>query len=69
MPFSNIESGIIELYDMNSINSGKIKQCGFILGLSAYYWKKIKKYFILFSNNEGITVYNEDDLSLYKIFK
>ena len=69
VPFANVESGNIEIYDMNSIRTGKIEQCGFILGLSSYYWKKTKKYFILVANLEGILAYNEDDLSLYKEFK
>ena len=34
VPFANVESGNIEIYDMNSIRTGKIEQCGFILGLS-----------------------------------
>ena len=68
VPFSNIENGIIELYNMNSVKTGKIENCGFILGLSEYYWEKIKKYFILVANLEGIFVYNENDLSLYKKF-
>ena len=69
VPFANVESGIIEIYNMNSIRTGKIEKCGFILGLSTYYWKKTKKYFILVANLYGIIAYNEDDLSLYKEFK
>ena len=69
VPFSNVESGIIELYNMNSICTGKIEKCGFILGLSSYYWKKTKKHFILNANLDGIIAYNEDDLSIYKEFK
>ena len=69
VPFANVESGNIEIYNMNSICTGKIEKCGFILGLSSYYWKKTKKYFILVANLEGILAYNEDDLSLYKEFK
>ena len=69
VPFANVESGIIEIYNMNSICTGKIEQCGFILGLSSYYWKKTKKYFILVANLDGIIAYNEDDLSLYREFK
>ena len=68
VPFSNVESGIIELYNMNSTKIGKIEKCGFILGLSGYYWKKIQKYFILVANLKGIFAYNEDYLSLYKKF-
>jgi len=68
VPFSNIKSGIIELYNMNSVKTGKIEQCGFILGLSGYYWKKIKKYFIIIANLDGILAYQEDDITLYKKF-
>ena len=68
VPFSNVESGIIDLYNMNSTKIGKIEECGFILGLSGYYWKKIKKYFILVANLKGIIAYNEDNLSIYKKF-
>ena len=68
VPFSNVESGIIDFYDMNSTKIGKIEECGFIFGLSGYYWKKIKKHFILVANSEGIFAYNEDNLSLYKKF-
>lgn len=68
VPFSNVESGIIEIYNMNSNKIGKIKECGFILGLSGYYWKKIKIYFIIVANLKGIFAYNEDNLSLYKKF-
>ena len=68
VPFSNVESGIIDLYNMNSTKIGKIEKCGFILGLSGYFWKKIKKYFILVANLKGIFVYYEDNLSIYKKF-
>ena len=68
IPFSNVESGIIEFYNLNSTKIGKIEECGFILGLSGYYWKKIKNYFILVANLKGIYAYREDNLSLYKKF-
>ena len=53
---------------MNSTKIGKIEECGFILGLSEYFWKKLHKFFIIVANLEGIFVYNEDNLSLYKKF-
>ena len=68
VPFSNVESGIIDFYNMSSTKIGKIINCGFILGLSGYYWKKIKKHFILVANAKGIFAYNEDNLSIYKKF-
>ena len=68
VPFSNIKNGVIELYNMNKDLIGKMEKCGFILGLSSYYWKKNKKYFILVANLDGITAYNEDNLSIYKEF-
>ena len=68
VPFSNKENGIIELYGMNSELIGSIEDAGFILGLSTYYWKKIKKYFIIVANLEGVIAYNESDLTLYKKF-
>lgn len=68
VPISNKENGIIELYSMNSKLIGKIKDAGFILGLSTFYWKKIKKYFIIIANMEGVFAYNESDLTLYKKF-
>ena len=68
VPFSNVESGIIDFYNMSSTKIGKIINCGFILGLSGYYWKKIKKFYILVANLKGIFAYNEDNLSLYKKF-
>ena len=66
--FSNKENGIIEIYNMNPEMIGKIEDTGFILGLSTYYWKDIKKYFIIIANLEGVLVYNESDLTLYKTF-
>ena len=68
VPISNKENGIIELYNMDSQLTGKIEDAGFILGLSVFYWKKIKKYFISIANMEGVFVYNENDLTLYKKF-
>ena len=68
VPFSNKENGIIELYNMNSELTGNIEDAGFILGLSTYYWKDIKKYFIIIANLEGVLAYNESDLTLYKKF-
>jgi len=68
VPFSNKENGIIELYNMNSEPTGKIEDAGFILGLNTFYWKKLKKYFIIIANMEGVFAYNESDLTLYKKF-
>lgn len=68
VPISNKKNGIIELYNMDSELTGKIEDAGFILGLSKFYWKEIKKYFIIIANMEGVLAYNENDLSLYKKF-
>ena len=68
VPISNKENGIIELYNMNSELIGKIEDAGFILGLNTFYWKQIKKYFIIIANMEGVFAYNENDLTLYKKF-
>ena len=68
VPFSNKENGIIEFYNIDSKLRGKIEEAGFILGLSEFYWKNLKKYFILVANMEGILAYNESDLTLYKKF-
>ena len=39
---------------MDSELTGKIEDAGFILGLSKFYWKEIKKYFIIIANMEGV---------------
>ena len=68
VPISNKENGIIELYSMDKNLIGKIEDAGFILGLNIFYWKKVKKYFIIIANVEGVFAYNENDLTLYKKF-
>ena len=68
VPFSNKENGIVELYSMNSKLIGRIDNAGFVLALNTFHWKKIKKFFIIISNMEGVFVYNENDLTLYRKF-